>query len=169
LSKVSTKLKSWRTYVLLGILAFVTLIGVGIAVLETPTCSFLRGTCEYDPRTEKPSSLFISKPPDQPIVQYIQDQIKLGGTFPITAASSVLSVTPIWVYAEGFNTDLHIYARVRVQVHYADSTDRYFEFDLNAQQDTQLFGIESSTMLARFKPIGACGANTITADSFYCY
>lgn len=93
----------------------------------------------------------------------------MGGTFPITATSSVLSVTPIWVYAEGFNTDLHIYTRVRVQVQYTDATDRYFEFDLNAQEDTQLFGIESSTMLARFKPISGCGANTMRADTFYCY
>jgi hypothetical protein len=101
-------------------------------------------------------------------LQYIQDQIKVGGTFPITATSSVLSVTPTWVYAEGFNTDLHIYARVRVQVQYADSTDRYFEFDFNAHEDTQLFGIESSTMWARFEPISGCGANTMSADSFYC-
>jgi hypothetical protein len=169
LSKVSTKLKSWRAYMLLGILAFVTLIGAGIVVLETPTCSFLRGTCEYDPRTEKPSSLFISNSPEQFVVQYIEDQMKIGGTFPISVSSSVLSVTPIWVHADGFNTDLHIWTRVRVRVQYLDSTDRYFEFDLNAQEDTQLFGIESSTMLARFKPISECGVDTMRADTFYCH
>lgn len=169
MTKVSTRLKSWRTYMLMGILAFVALIGAGIAVLETPTCSFLRGTCEYNPRTEKPSSLFISNPPEQPIVQYIENQIKIGGTFPISATSPVLSVTPIWVHADGFNTDLHIWTRVRVQVQYANYTDRYFEFGLNAQEDTRLFGIESSTMFARFKPISECGVDTMTADTFYCY
>jgi hypothetical protein len=168
-TEANKKRAVWRVYLLAVMLAVVVLIAVGIVASETSTCSFLRGTCVYDPRTQHPSSMFISQPPEQPIVQYIRDQIKVGGTFPITATSSVLSVTPIWVYAEGFNNDLHIYARVRVQVQYTDSTDRYFEFDLNAREDTQLFGIANSTMWARFKPISECGVNTMSADSFYCY
>ena len=156
MSKVSTKLRSWRIYVLLGILAFVALIGVGIILSETSTCSFLRGTCGYDPRTQQPSSMFIAQPPEQFVVQYIQDEIKQYGTYPITATSTVSSVVATWVHAHGFNTDWLVQADVIVLVQYNTEAERHFDFELMGQTARTLLGIENTTMFVGFGPLREC-------------
>lgn len=160
MSKVSTKLKSWRTYVLLGILAFVALTGAGIIFSETSTCSFLRGTCGYDPRIQHPSSMFIAQPPEQFVVQYIQDQIKLNGTFPVTATSMVSNVTPSWVSAWGFNTDWHVQADIIVQVHYTSASTAAFDFQVMEKTASNLLGIENTTMFVGFGPLETCDASS---------
>src|SRR5260370_40693468 len=94
--RLRPKLVTLCVLVLLGVCF---LIGI---FLQGSACSILHGTCQYDPRSQRPNSLFISQPPERAVVQYINDQINLSGTFPVTATAQVASVEPICVSTGGF-------------------------------------------------------------------
>lgn len=137
-------------------LCLLPVIGLFVFGLESATCSFVQGSCKYDPRTERPSRQFIRVAPEQHVVQYIKDQMRQFGTFPPGAGSGVATITPVLVTARGFNTDWHVVANVLVEITYSDGRIQEELFELLSYTNTQLLGIETIMMEAEFGPIKQC-------------
>lgn len=125
---------------------------VGTTLLETPTCNYLSATCQYDPRSQQPNTMFIEQPPEPFVVQYIQDQVTQYGTFPPGATSHVVSVTPTLVTAAGFNSDWHVTAHVYIDVGYINGSVQQQIFNVMANGSRSL--LFDDTMYASFGPLG---------------
>ncbi len=119
-------------------------------------CSFWEGKCAYDPRVQRPNTLFIEHPPEAAIVRYIEEQAKLHSTFPPNAGFPITSIEPTWVSAWGFMTDWHVVANVKVAVRYSDQTSRTLHFEIMERLSSPLSFMEKTTMHASFGPPANC-------------
>jgi hypothetical protein len=144
----------------LAIFVWIGAAGGGLA------CSFLHGTCQYDPRTQHPNFLFVSQPPEQAVARYVRDQVQRSGTFPITSTQQVASIEPVWVSAWGFYTDWHVQADVRLRISYSGGNEEEFNFELLEKSASTILGLENTTMFAVFGPIERC--NESYAHIWHC-
>ena len=145
---------------LISTVVFVTLIGLLIVLSETSACSFFRGRCSYDPRSEHPNSIFM-EPAEPYIVHYIEDYAKQNGTFPPGATGAIDTITPLRVTAGGFYTDWHVVVKLLVQITYTDGSQRDLRFETMEKSASSLFNIENTTFFARFRPIEECNEEPV--------
>jgi hypothetical protein len=142
-----------------GLFVFAAIGAVAFG-METGSCSILQASCRYDPRTEQPSMFFIKQGPEPFVLQYIRGQIQQSGTFPPTAGSSVVSITPVLVTAHGFNTDWHVVAEVTIEIKYTDGHTQQPVFEVFAYDGNSFMGIENSIIETRFGLVTKCDQNS---------
>ena len=156
----------WSGVFALSILGVLGLVRMRALALETAPCSFAQGICEFDPRTQHPGSMFIEEQPEPLVVQYIKDQTKRYGTFPPTATSPVVSITPTWVKAVGFRSDWQVIVDVWVEIYYMGGNTQKEQFEFMGNGYSIFEDLESSTMHVKFGPLQECAQHN--SGTWYC-
>ncbi|MBF6613071.1 MAG: hypothetical protein IVW55_08080 [Chloroflexi bacterium] len=140
---------------------------VGLVAAAYP-CDIVNGSCRYDPRSQRPSPLFIAQAPEPFVVQYLNGQIKQNGTYPPGATSRVASFTPVLVRAGGFYSDWHVPAQVVVRIGYVDKSEQEVVFELFERRTWQIFGLENTQMGVEYGAVTECG-HTLSRSVWNCW
>ncbi len=121
----------------------------------------VRGVYSYDPRSQQPSTLFLSNRPEQILVESLARQTEKDGSYPPGEKRKLVRVEPLHVELATYS-DWASEARVTVRLEYSDGTSaiELFRFRDSGSEGILMPVAPGGEMSihARFGNLGECSS-----------